>query len=365
MDKKGKIDLVGIAVILLALGVLGMGVMLYMSPTGGGGGGGLESTLQDLSEAAKAANICPTDLTTSTEIEVRNILNETSQQEKDVTFVCLGAGGQVEVINDTTNPTAVDFDCNVQYTCKPISSGDSEGDQGKILTIEEASNPSAQVLEDDSGFSFTPIGGSTYVAVGAHEQGAIQVRVWDDNERSWACAGSSATCGTWNSTDGATFGDTTDGTAFVVTAASGLELCYEVQATDDGENVNDRGIYVLVDAATTVWKTPDVTIDGVGASNFKGSLNEDEATSYSDYEYVYKVEQDKKVTSKNSETMEVCISLEASSDAGASDDVSVDFSPIATYRATDDDNTVKLGAVTDADPPAQVHTLFDTVIDVS
>jgi hypothetical protein len=61
----------------------------------------------------------------------------------------------------------------------------------------------------------------------------------------------------------------------------------------------------------------------------------------------------------------VDFAIKANSNPGSGDDISVDISPRGTFKSTTNTNNVLTGAVTDAASPAQVHTLFDTVIDVS
>ncbi len=342
--------LVVIAVVMFGA-VFGALYVFQQSPAGGG------AIMEQIQQTQESAN-CPDTGYTSTKIEVRNLLNDTATDEYDVTLVCKSEGGDIAVITDTTDPSGTNLLCSKPVTCYAVSSGDENGDQGKLLQVQ-----SGDAIIQDGALKFTPIGASTYVSVGAHKQGAVEVRAYDTNAKAWACAGDSSTCGTWNETDGVTFGDTSDGTA--VSVGAGDEVCYEyeIRPTQRDNDLNDRGFLILVDASSSKWEEPVATLNGVALSNAKDQLNSDEQVAYADYEYAYLIPEDQAITQAQKGILDICFTAKA--DPGASDDISIDLTSRGSYRSTLDDNVVKIGAVKDDTAKTQVHTLFDTVIDVS
>jgi hypothetical protein len=344
--------------VVLAVGLVAMliimGVMLIMPqpPVEGDGGGDV---------------IVQTAETVATTIDYFNLLNDASAEGLDVTTVCVGNG--VFVFTDTTSPTAQDFVKNAAYTCSPVSAADA--DQGKVISERTGTSPDIDlaIASDGGSFTFTPKLGQASVVLNAHEQGSFRVKVYQGGTVTAtnlcsANLNSSVGCDVWNSTDGVTYGSATDGsTALAVANGESLELVYEIRATATDENVNDRGVFVLVDK-TTAFDDAGVTVDGVAWEEIDANLlTPDEADAYTTYEQIYFIPQDKIVESGRS--VVVALEFEADSEPGAGDDVSIDLHPRATFRSTTDNNIVLVGSVTDAATPADIHTRFDTAIDIS
>jgi len=158
---------------------------------------------------------------------------------------------------------------------------------------------------------------------------------------------------------------TTNATNFAVGTGGNLDLCFDYKiAYHTDESFMDFYYYVMIDANANVWDVPAVTVDGVTMSDYSGSENSDESKAYNAYEYIYKVtDMGSKIT--NTDTVKVCININALAGVDPTTDINVSLSSGGTYQKTAKPTEVGIGAVDDSTSQTQIFAIHVNVIDIS
>jgi len=298
---------------------------------------------------------CPTDLVTTATISVENVLNTTGAETYNTTMYIFSKDGEVQSITDTTAGTA-SLTCGQSYTGKIISTDGAAGDSSEIL-----GTTSGKVT--DGNVEFKASSRALTLSLETNQRGVPEVRARDIVNDAFMYDTSDVTNLDYETTDGVIFSSTTDNaTGTAVGSGSELHVTQYVRANVDDNDFNDRGIYVLIDAASNVWNIPTVKIDGKVASEASGMLNSDEKIAYNDYEFVYFIPADREVTKNKEVAVDLSIFALGGVDPTGANNVSVDYAVIGQYESTQKTNVIKVGAVKDDSSKTQVYTLHDTVI---
>lgn len=305
---------------------------------------------------------CPTTLTTSEYFDVYNPLNLTGSENYDVTaYLYKVENGQeslVQTITDTTAAsTAISLDCGKQYILKPIATDAASGDGSKIQKIVGGTG----TITPEGYLSFVATGGVQNYKLYIDQVATIQAKAYDNIAKGNMVNYTPDLLGaTGYKGTGVAWWSTTNGTLYDET--QGFDVTYTLQAIQTDTNFNDKGWYVLLKFATAKWDTPTVYVNGVKATNVKGSLDTYESAAWSAYDYVYFTNVD---VLDGGDTADVRVVNQLKPGvAGATADVTIDFGAAGAYLSVDG-VTVKNGAVKDDSGQTAVRTLFTSTVKVS
>ncbi|MFW5793864.1 MAG: hypothetical protein ACOCV1_00040 [Bacillota bacterium] len=356
--------------VLVVLGFIGvlalLSAMVYMIY-------GLQQTSFDgqtgsagISAPGVCSTPCPDDLTWSGNVDVNNVLNQSGEETYDTTMYFFNyndgnLGGLKTKLTDTTDGTAT-LTCGNTYLVEVISTDGDGGDSAEILA-----GPQGVEITDDGSAIFTACGDGENIVFNMNQRGVPEVRARDViNDGFLYDYSSDEDASDYETTDGVVFTSTSGNTTnYTIDSSGEFHIIQYIRANSDDTDFNDLGIYVLIDASSSVYEEPTVKIDGVVAENAKEELNSDEAIAYSDYEYVYKIGKDRQVTKNNPLSVEVNGFALSGVNPAVGDDISIDYAVIGKYASTSETNTIKIGAVKDDSSKTQVYNKFDTELRVA
>jgi hypothetical protein len=362
LNKRAKGSMTTVAIWVGVVAVVGLLAFMAFggnsapapSSSGSSSTGGIQPTASQCSVA------CPDDLDWAGTINVRNKLNSTGAENFDTTTYFYEADGSLKTsITDTTSGAAT-LTCGNTYAVKVQSTSGAAGDSGAFI------DGSGYTANPDGTASLTACGSGSTITFVSRQHGLPEIRVRDNVNDGLAFShGNDDDAVTYQTTDGAVFGSSTNGSAIAVGAGGNLEFTQFVRATADDQNVNDLGMWILIDAGTSIWDKPAVKIDGASASEASAQLSADEKIAYNGYEYVFFVPASRVID--NNDKLEINIDINAlgGTNPDGDDNISVDYAPIGHFQSNSDSNVLKVGAVDDSSSRGDVHTRHDTVIWVS
>ncbi|MEA3430335.1 MAG: hypothetical protein U9R08_03605 [Nanoarchaeota archaeon] len=348
-----------VGIILVALLVMtGLAYFAGIGPfsaIGASNGGG--------SQGSGSVAGCPTDLDTALTLTVNNGLNTTGIETYDNTgYLYKVVNGQESLkstITDTTAGTAT-LDCGSDYVYRQVSADGSSGDSAMIMSVGAGD---ATVVEGGRAVKFTATGPSLNLELVSKQHSPIKIRVYDNDQSGWVYDGSDNDATDFETT-GATFKSTTGNTTATAVGASGdIDFNIEAEATISDGDVADLGLYILIDASTSDFQEPTVKFEGSKLSVFD-LVDKKESTSYSSYEYVYKLEADQASALIEDDDVSIELEVEAVDGVNPTSDIVIAFATIGAARATSGYD-VRYSSVTDASSPAAIYTLQSFTLDLS
>lgn len=347
----------GVFVLLLlivAVVVVGPMVGFNLWAVGGGAGGG--------GWGAQPSN-CPDTGLTNVTFNVQNILDTTTADVYDETIVCTSQDSGTSKTITATTDDGTSLNCGETYVCRGTSSDGIKGDHANFQSIL-----TGDASVSDGVVTFTTDGPAMRIDIGSTLHGVPQSRLFD-NSKSAFCFGTTSgelggAAGDWLNTT-AYIDSTTNATNLAVGSGGNLDLCqdFRIYAHTD-EQFMDFAWYFMIDANTNIWDTPTVTVDGVTMSDYKGSLNTDEAKAYSGEEYVYKVTNPDSAI-KNNDYARVCVNINALAGVDPTTDINITIAPVGQYTGTSQPTIVKRGSVKDDSSQTAVFTKQVWVWDIS
>jgi hypothetical protein len=211
-------------------------------------------------------------------------------------------------------------------------------------------------VDTDGSVLFTTTAPTLTLGIMGSKHGGIEVRAYDENAKARVEAGDGSTM-TYEA-DGVVFASVSDNSTPTTVAADGdMQMTMDVKADNTASDFNDYGVYVMFDADNTYWDNiQQVKFDGAELSNVKTSLVGDEATKFSNYEFVFLIPQGKLIDGKNHQ---LYFDAHKSSGATGSDTLHVDFAVKSNFLSVDG-YTVKTAAVKDSSSRPTVDTVFHT-----
>jgi hypothetical protein len=353
MNTQGKMGdgwkIFGVVAFLIVLGIVLLAVF--------GTDGTTQTQIQGdgVTDSGEVFN-CPSDLGWSGTITVQNNLNTTGAETFDTTMYFYDEEGKfVSSITDTTSGS-VTLTCGKAYMAKILSVDAAAGDSGRIISASGSGVDNPRV--EGGVLKFTALGDSGSLTVKSPQHGLPQIRVYDVENDGYLYAAGRNSATEWNTTDPANFTSVTDNTTQTAVGSGGsFHIKIEVQTQNADELFNDLGVYLLIDENTNNWSVPAVKVDGSTLTNIKSSLPGPEAVAYSDYEYIYKVEQGKDFVNPDKIILDVASAAKAGVDPGLEAAPNMELAAIGTYTSVDDANILKIGAVDDTTSNSQVYAL--------
>jgi hypothetical protein len=295
---------------------------------------------------------CPTDGDSSIKVNVYNKLNTSGSENYDTTIYVLDEDGAiVDIISDTTSPSATTVNCGGTYYLAAVASDSDGGDNSMVRStnIGTVTDGKVKFKAEKSNLNFI---------LELSQHGVAQFALYDNVDARFAYDTGDASNSGYEA-DGTTFTDGDNATAFAMTAGSYLDFTIKMQGTGVDTDVQDAYILVGVEAPVTEYNEPTVKFEGVKLSDIKDSgLTSDEVKALANYEYVYKI------TSKiEDDPHDIGFYIKAT-DANPSTDLQIDFFPAGNFKATSA-QVVKTGAAQDDSSKTVVYTTQDVTIDVS
>lgn len=317
----------------------------------GPGGGGWGTTYN-----------CPDTGLTNVTFNVQNILDDTTADVYDETIVCTSAEGSVKTITATSDD-GTNMACAEAWTCRGTSSDGVKGDHANFQSVL-----SGDATVSNGEVTFTTDGPSMRIDIGSTLHGIAQSRLYDNSAAAF-CFGTTSgetggAAGAWLNTT-SYIDSSTNATNLAVGTAGNLDLCqdFRIYAHSD-EQFMDFAYYILLDAATTVWDTPTVTVDGVTMTDMCGQMNSDEQKAYSGEEYCYKVT-DPNSAITNNDYARVCVNINALSGVDPTTDINITIASVGGYTKTTAPTVVARASVKDDSSQTAVFTKQVWVWDIS
>ena len=369
---KGKVGANGmyVAVLLTILTLAIVGGLIFWiggtpsasipSGTGQVGGGAVSGV-----GVCPATQQCPTSLAWAGTANVQNVLNKTGVETFDTSMYfyetdpTTGAVGTLKTTVTDTSSGAVTLDCGKKYTTKVVSSSGAGGDASLLTGTDLGEVKDGDVV-------FNACGAGSVFTVQGKQHGLWEVRAYDLVNNDYLLNQSNHSGLVYHQGTPLNFtstGSNTTGTA--IGAGQEFHVRIDLRATVDDQDVNDRGVYVLVDAATTRWKEPTVKLDGASLSNVKSTLNPDEAATYSNYEYVFKIPAERKVTQNEQAQVDFSMFAQGGIDPTNADRPLIDFAPVGQYISTGTNSVLKVGSAQDDSAKTAVHTLEQLIFAIA
>ena len=272
-----------------------------------------------------------------------------------------GVQGALYTSITDTSSGSVTLACGEKYVVETRSTSGAAGDSAII----SSANLAGATIDSATGkLTFTPTGNGGTLTVMSHQHGNSEVRAFDLINNAFLFDDQDASATDYETTDGVKFNGTTVGDNGI-TVGSGGELRVRVyyRANQIDEDANDiGGTYVLVDAATSAWDGTrrTMTINGVISPDVTTSLNADEKSAYSNYEYVYKIPAGLDITNSKETLLDFSLFAKSGQNPTGAHNVSIDFAPIGKFASQLNSDTLKIGSVLDDSANTDVHTRFDT-----
>lgn len=358
--KSGLVITITIAVLIAAAALVYMAFGGQSQQQIGGTGGQKVAT-------AQGAISCPDSLAWAGTVDVVNKLNSTTTQTYDTTAYFYvanadGTKGPLKItVSDTTAGTAA-LTCGEAYFVEVVSTNGATGDSAEILSASEGT------IQEDGTLLFTAKGAGNRITLNMNQRGQPSVRVKDMVTGDFMFDDGDTSATDYESLDGVVFMSSTDNaTSYTVAESGKLSVTQYVQANLSVAEVNDLGVWILIDADPTVWDVDNAVakIDGSAASDAQGSWNADEKNAYNSYELAYFVPASRAITSNNELEFEFKLNAQGGQNPTGAHNISIDYAPIGKYLSSKESNVLKVGAVDDSSSRSDVYTRFDTVIAVA
>ncbi|MEK6880659.1 MAG: hypothetical protein AABY22_13665 [Nanoarchaeota archaeon] len=306
---------------------------------------------------------CPSDLSWSGTIDVRNSLNISGAETYDTTayFYFAGTDDLKVSITDTT-AGAVTLTCGESYDVKILSTSGATGDSAKIVGI-------SQGTVDPSGESatFKATGNGNRITISSQQHGVSEVQVYSNIDKAFFRSAIDTTA--YNSTDGVSWNNTgSQADSYAIGSGGELDVSVSLRSTTSDENLNDLGLYLLIDAATTVYDTPVMRLNGAAMTDVKDSgLTPSETLAYSAYEYIFLIPSSTDVILNDKVTLDFDIFALSGVNPGASDNIEFDIAPVGSYVSIGNPkaSVLAFGSVQDDTSQTVVFTLFDMIFNIS
>jgi hypothetical protein len=302
---------------------------------------------------------CPTGLQTTITPTLYNVLNNTVSEKDNATLFF------VPVVKGVEQPTAIqtsisDGSATVTLTCGAVYDVKIESSSTDTANIVSYSGDAgiADSSLNNGVLTFTASGPSGALTLKANQYGNPQIRAFDvvNNNYMYNVSANSATSYSTGTVYNFT-SITNNATATAVGVSGSYDVKFDIQSQDVAHTMNDQGIYVLVDEASSVWQVPAVYLNGNLLTNIKGSLSSSEAIAYSGDEYVYMIPAGTNMVNPAKMTLEIASNAISGVNPTSADAPVFYLSAIGTYPTVSNANVLASGAVDDTTSHAQVHTL--------
>src|SRR3990167_5249573 len=311
--------------------------------------------------ATDISSNCPDNKEWLGTVSVQNALNTTGvggeTYDTTATFYLLNADGTKaspeRTVTDTTAGAMAagsGLTCGSRYRMEIRSTSGNSGDSGIITDNDLSSKFNPKII--DGGLEFDAIGKGTSFTVKSFQHSNPQTKVWDYITSAWISNNTLVQNLTtsYTSGDGQIYGRGHTvagvGTDFTIGDRGQFDVGLFLQALQADENVNDLGIYFLVDARTATWDTDSANAYWKGSqlSESTGMITPDEKIAYNAYELIYKIDSSKLIdSSSNSNEFRLTLTALAGQNPDADDNVSMDIAPIGRYQSIDGANLHKIG----------------------
>jgi len=306
---------------------------------------------------------CPKDVGTTVTTTLYNILNTSGSDDRDQTaYLYKVVGGEealVDSITDTTAGTNV-LDCGETYRARLVS---ASGESALITGIRVGEG--ATLATDGSYVEFTTKSLSYNLQIESKAMSGLKVKAYD-NVNAGFMYDSADDSSTDYETTGATFMSTVDNTtALAIGTGEALDVSLSLRSVTAYTDVADFGIYVLLDAAVTVFDTPNVVFEGARLTEV--TLVGPESKAYSSYEFVYMIDAPTEgalIPYNSDRDLDVEIAALSDVNPAAGDDVVIAIAPIGGVKEISGNN-VRVSSVTDAASPSAVHTIQSFTMDIA
>ena len=377
-NKKGAIPVLGwlaIIVVLLIAGGIGFAMIPQeqVVPTGT-----TEAEVLQTAELVDQAVLktCPSDNAWSGTFTTQNKANTTGSQTFDETanFYEVKVDGSEDAlgydaynrfstpITDTTSG-AVTLTCAKRYAVKTLSVSGAGGDPSRFRELIGTPSGVKNAKVNDAGvLIFTAVGDRGAITAGAWQTSLIENRVYDFINVGYIDHNSSGEPGTingWNATtlgNWSKVGNNTLGTD--VGSGGEYHIRLEIRSAEQQRDVNDNGVYALVEASTSTFDSPTVKIDNVVVSDVKDTgLNPDEVKAYATYEYAYLISPDKKMRKNTQVDLDFDIFASGGQNPDGATDLKIDLASRGSFASVSDGNLYKSGSVDDSSSRVAIHTL--------
>lgn len=322
-----------------------------------------DSAIDKLTKTLEKTGNCPDTGLTAFKFDVSNLANETANEGFDGTVYVYQKVDDTETlfttITDTTTPNSTDLECNANYIAKMISTSGASGDSSYVTSVT-----GGDAVVVDGAVEFSTMTSTAYLKVKGEQHASLECRAYDMFNAEYLYDTSDSSALDYE-TDNATFTSTTSNTT-ASDEANGLALKLNCRAVQKDTNYDDRGTLILVENPVAIWEKPTVKVNGQMLENVKGTvvLTPSESIKYTDYEYIYLIPQGT-VIKDGGAGVEITVESELLSGVSAvTADPQVDLAPRGQFLSIDG-VTVKVGAVTDASSPVQVHTLYDVGLEMT
>jgi len=311
--------------------------------------------------ALPAGVVCADTLATGVTITQYNPNNDTGTETYDQTARLYkvqsdGTEQLFATLTDLTNPSATNVNCGDTYRLRLQSADDSNA---RITAVR--SGEGAVRSADGRYVEFQARGAVYNLEIDSPQRAGLRVKVFDLKQNGWVFANDELAASAYR-TSGVTFQSTTDNaTATAVETAGDLSYRIDLRANGVDVDANDFGMYLLVDADTSVWAEPSVRFAGRDLADVKGNLDTFESRAFSNYEYVYRI--DDSIVDRD-RSLDFQVNALSGINPGASDDITLAFAGIGASKQTSG-NLMRYAATTDAASPATVFTLQTFGINIS
>ncbi len=313
---------------------------------------------------------CPSDMDWAGTITLQNTLNTSGTTTFDASlYVYAVNGGELQhqsTLTDTTSGAAT-LTCGQPYAAKVLSTSGAGGDSSAIKAVLSSSGVKNARVENGVLY-FTPSGARGSLTVAGEQMGVPEFRVFDVINNDFMHLSGSALVNqyTYNDTDG---GNWTSGasneTGVAVSAGGEYHSKIYMRTKVAGWDYNDRGIYMLVDAAPATWLNPTVKFDGAAATEAKSSMTANELIAYAGYEYAFLIPQSRDIVSNKELLVDFSMYALPGTDPSSQSHFQIDWAPIGTYATIANANNLALGAVDDTSSRTQINTLTDMLFNVA
>ena len=277
------------------------------------------------------ANACPDDKQVDFQTRIKNNKKTGTAEYLNATGYLIASGTENDPLSyttvDSSYPTAITPRCDGQtsYTFTTV-----------------AKNETAFTMSQELGL----LSADVKKTFEAEKFGRIDVKIKDVLNDAWVYANNAGSATAYNTTP-VTFESTTDNqTATALAADTQVQYQFWMKtpaSTQFGEDELD--LFIAVDADTTDYEIPSLSLDGIGLQDVKnsGALNSIDLSVLSGYEYVFKVPDSMRFTSSNR-----ILTFDVISKAGVNPDVDIKIRPLAETRYLAQDGvTIKTGIFKD------------------
>lgn len=303
--------------------------------------------------AAVGGVVCADSLSTGVTVTQYNQLNDTGTETYDQTARLYkvqadGSEAMFATLTDLTNPSATTTNCGDTYRLRLES---ADGSNARIVGVRGGEG--AKLSADGKYVEFTAKGAAYNLEIESPQRAGVKVKAFDLKQNGWLFANDASSASSYR-TSGVTFQSTTDNaTAMAIGTADDAHIRFDMRANGVDVDANDFGIYMLVDADTAKYDEPSVSFAGKDLQDVKGNLDTYESRAFSNYEYVYRI--DDSIVDKD-KSLDFQISALSGIDPSGSDDITIAFAGIGASKQTSG-NGMRYAATTDAASPAAVFTL--------